>query len=149
MLEQNLKGLANLQVCRNTRSYKFKWAAAAACDQQGSWLAFGPGAGMSLATAISLASKDADTQQKENTMLITRSDIQPDMEVIGSDEGYVGRVDHMDGANAIKLARKDKASNGRHHWIPLKWVESVSAGKLRLNISSSDAFEQWQDKSVS
>ena len=78
-------------------------------------------------------------------MMITTSDIQPGMEVTGADDKHVGKVDHMDGAEAIKLARQDSTADGKHHWIPLKWVESVEGQTLKLRLSAADAMDQWQD----
>ena len=72
------------------------------------------------------------------------SEVQADMEVLGSDGKHVGKVDHMDGADVIKLARQDSKADGEHHWIPLAWVDSVEGDKLKLRLSADDAMEQWQ-----
>ena len=82
-------------------------------------------------------------------MPITAVDAQPGMGVIGSDDNDLGRLDHMNGAHAVKLAQQDSTADGKHHWIPNTSVESVSDGKLKLNISSSDAIEQRQAEAQS
>ncbi len=42
----------------------------------------------------------------------------------GAEGQHVGTVDHIDGERYIKLKKAD-ARDGRHHWIPLDWVETV------------------------
>lgn len=70
-------------------------------------------------------------------------DIKEHMEVLGSDGEHIGTVDHLDGADKIKLAKNDPASGGKHHIIPLSWVERVDA-HVHLRKSSKEAMAQWQ-----
>jgi len=72
-----------------------------------------------------------------------KSKIQEHMEVIGSDGKHVGIVDRLEGAELIKLAAQDPKAEGRHHFIPLGWVERVDV-HVHLNKSSRDAMAQWQ-----
>jgi hypothetical protein len=65
------------------------------------------------------------------------------MEVVGSDGRHVGIVDHLEGKDRIKLAKHDPKSGGRHHFIPVGWVDHVNEHVL-LNKSSRDAMDQWQ-----
>ena len=51
--------------------------------------------------------------------------IKEHMEVLGSDGVHVGTVDHMEGADAVKLAKDDPDAGGEHHFIPLAWVDHV------------------------
>jgi hypothetical protein len=44
----------------------------------------------------------------------------------------VGMVDHLEGTDYIKLTRSD-STDGRHHWIPCDWVESVDDKAVYLN----------------
>ena len=69
--------------------------------------------------------------------------IKEHMEVIGSDGQHVGTVDHLEGSDKIKLAKDDPVSGGKHHIIPLGWVDHVDA-HVHLKKSSKDAFAQWQ-----
>jgi hypothetical protein len=75
--------------------------------------------------------------------MVNTSQINEHMEVVGSDNQHVGTVDHIDGQR-IKLAKKDSAAGGQHHYLPLEWTDRVEAGKLCLNRSSSDAMREWQ-----
>ena len=45
--------------------------------------------------------------------------IKEHMEVVGSDSVHVGTVDHMEGADEIKLTAGDAEAEGEHHFIPL------------------------------
>jgi hypothetical protein len=71
------------------------------------------------------------------------SEIKEHMEVIGSDGRHVGTVDHLEGADRIRLSKKDPKAEGRHHFIPVGWVDHVDAF-VHLNKSSRDAMAQWQ-----
>jgi hypothetical protein len=72
--------------------------------------------------------------------------VAPHMEVLASDGQAVGKVDHEDGQNRIKLA-KDK--DAQHHWINWDMVDSVEAGKLRLNITSTALQHSWKNNPAS
>ena len=50
--------------------------------------------------------------------------IKEHMEVLGSDGQHVGTVDHLDGADKIKLA-KSNSKDGKHHFISVDLVEKV------------------------
>jgi hypothetical protein len=69
-------------------------------------------------------------------------DIKEHMEVIGSDGQHVGTVDHMEGADKIKLAKKD-SKDGQHHFIPLSLVDHVDA-HVHLNKAAKDVMAQWK-----
>jgi hypothetical protein len=75
--------------------------------------------------------------------MVKAMEIHHHMEVLGSDGGHVGTVDHMEGAKWIKLTRNDPAAGGEHHLIPLKWVDHVDT-HVHLNKACSDAMQQWQ-----
>ncbi|MFJ6325122.1 MULTISPECIES: DUF2171 domain-containing protein [unclassified Rhizobium] len=63
------------------------------------------------------------------------------MEVIAADGIHVGTVDHMDGESRIKLTKRD-STDGRHHLIPLDWVDHVDA-HVHLKKKSDDVKQQW------
>jgi hypothetical protein len=69
--------------------------------------------------------------------------IAPHMEVVGSDGVHVGTVDHMEGADQVKLAKNDKDAGGEHHFIPLAWVDRVDA-KVHLKQSGAEARARWK-----
>jgi hypothetical protein len=70
-----------------------------------------------------------------------QQNIKEHMEVLGSDGGFVGTVDHVQGSE-IKLTKgSDKSS--QHHFIPLDWVANVDA-KVHLSKAARDAKTQWR-----
>ena len=71
--------------------------------------------------------------------------IREHMEVIGSDDKHVGRVDHVVGTD-IELAKLDIAGGFKHHMIPLSWVEYVDDEKVHLSLTQDDAKAQWREK---
>jgi len=62
------------------------------------------------------------------------------MQVIGSDGGIVGIVDHVQGSD-IKLT---KGGDQLHHFIPLDWVANVDS-KVHLSKSAREVKMQWRD----
>ena len=75
--------------------------------------------------------------------MVDASKIKDHMEVVGSDGQHVGTVDHLEGADKIKLTRNDPASGGHHHLIPLAWVASVG-GQVRLSKSAAEVMRTWE-----
>ncbi len=69
--------------------------------------------------------------------------IRDDMDVVGSDGGHVGTVDHLDG-NKIKLKKNDMTSGGGHHFVPMDWIKSVE-GTVRLQMPAAEAMRRWSD----
>jgi len=69
--------------------------------------------------------------------------IKEHMEIVGADGVHVGTVDHLDGTDRIKLTQKDPASGGRHHWLHLDQVESVS-DVVKLRVPANNAKAGWQ-----
>ena len=72
--------------------------------------------------------------------MINANTIKPDMPVVCSLDGQFAEVDHMEGADSIKLKR-DK--NGQHHYIPLSWVVSTTDGKVKVDRSGEEAMQKW------
>ncbi|HJZ55037.1 MAG TPA: DUF2171 domain-containing protein [Gemmataceae bacterium] len=68
--------------------------------------------------------------------------IREHMEVIGSCGNHLGTVDHVEG-NSIKLTKDDPKAGGKHHWIPMDWVESVES-VVRLNKDCGQAMREWK-----
>lgn len=78
-------------------------------------------------------------------MMLLHSLIREHMEVVGSDGGHVGKVDHVLDEE-IELARLDRASGFRHHCIPMSWVDHIEDDKVWLNMSRSAATSAWREK---
>lgn len=70
------------------------------------------------------------------------SNIREHMEVIASCGKHVGEVDHLDG-NQIKMTKNDPAAGGKHHFIPMDWVERVDQ-HVHLKKNSEEVFKNWK-----
>jgi hypothetical protein len=77
--------------------------------------------------------------------MVHASEIREHMEVVGSDGGHVGRVDHVLGED-IELAKFDVGSGLKHHLIPIDWVESVDGDTVCLNLTKDTAKARWREK---
>ena len=77
--------------------------------------------------------------------MVQASQIREHMEVVGSDGGHVGRVDHVVGEE-IELAKLDLGAGFKHHLIPITWVEMVADDKVRLDRTKDAAKSQWREK---
>jgi len=49
----------------------------------------------------------------------------------------------MEGTDKIKLTKSDPKADGKHHIIPLAWVDTID-DKVRLKKSAKDVMAQWQ-----
>lgn len=76
--------------------------------------------------------------------MINASQITEHMEVISSDGGHVGKVDHVH-ATEIELARFDTSTLSKHKMIPLSWVDHIDE-HVHLNVTKDQAKERWTDK---
>ena len=74
--------------------------------------------------------------------MIETSSIREHMEVVGSDGGHVGKVDHVKGSE-IELAKFDFGAGLAHHLVPISWVERVADDKVYLTMTKDQAKEQW------
>lgn len=70
------------------------------------------------------------------------TDIKEHASVIASCGTEVGKVDHLEGQDAIKLTRSDDENN-EHHVIPLSWVSEVKDEQVILNKNSEDVRNGW------
>lgn len=70
--------------------------------------------------------------------MIQASEIKEHMEVVGSDGGHVGRVDHVLDTE-IELAKFDMGAGLKHHMIPMTWVDRVADDKVCLNLPKDAA----------
>ena len=76
--------------------------------------------------------------------MVSASQIKEHLEVVGSDGKHVGKVDHMEGMDQIKLTKSDKDAGGTHHYIPLEWVASIDGGRVRLDKSAAEVERNWR-----
>ncbi len=72
--------------------------------------------------------------------MINTEQIKPEMPVVCSQGGQFATVDHMEGADAIKL-KKDK--KGQHHYIPVSWVSSTEGGQIKVDRPGDQAMQEW------
>ena len=72
-------------------------------------------------------------------------DIREHMEVVGSDGGHVGKVDHVM-SDEIGLAKLDLGSGLKHHLIHMSWVDHVEADRVCLNMTKDAAKAAWREK---
>ena len=77
--------------------------------------------------------------------MIQASEIREHMEVVGSDGGHVGKVDHVLGTD-IELSKMDLGSGFKHHLIPMTWVEQIEEDRVRLNLTKDAAKAAWREK---
>lgn len=77
--------------------------------------------------------------------MISTAQLREHMEVVGSDGGHVGRVDHVVG-DEIELAKLDLGAGLKHHMIPLTWVSHVEDDKVHLNLTKDAAKASWREK---
>lgn len=77
--------------------------------------------------------------------MIQGHEIHEHMEVVGSDGGHVGRVDHVLGEQ-IELAKLDLGAGLKHHMIPITWVDRVEQDKVCLNLTKDAAKAAWREK---
>ena len=71
------------------------------------------------------------------------SKIKEHMDVISSDRKVVGKVDHLDGTDKIKLTKHSSPDGQHHHFIPLSWVAHVDQ-HVHLNKTGADLISHWE-----
>jgi hypothetical protein len=70
------------------------------------------------------------------------ANIREHMKVVGSDRQPVGTVDKVEG-DKIKLSRSDPQAQGRHHYIPSDWVDSIQGDQVCLRQNAQEACQNW------
>ncbi|HVG51427.1 MAG TPA: DUF2171 domain-containing protein [Xanthobacteraceae bacterium] len=73
---------------------------------------------------------------------MARFDIKEHMEVLGSDGQHVGTVDHLEGADKIKLTKGD-SKDGKHHFISVDLIDHVD-NRVHLTKAAKDVKSSWQ-----
>jgi hypothetical protein len=70
------------------------------------------------------------------------SKIQEHMDVIDSDGNMIGKVDHLEGEDKIKLT-KSSSPDGLHHYVPVTWVDHIdSSVHLKKAITDVSALQK-------
>lgn len=77
--------------------------------------------------------------------MLDASLIKEHQEVVGSDGGHVGRVDHVKG-DQIELAKMDLTAGFKHHYIPVSWVSRIEEDKVFLSLTKDEAKDRWTEK---
>jgi hypothetical protein len=62
---------------------------------------------------------------------------------ISSDKKTVGKVDHLEGTDKIKLTKQSSPDGQHHHFIPVSWVDHVDQ-HVHLNKTGADVTSHWQ-----
>src|ERR1700748_2750157 len=71
------------------------------------------------------------------------SKIREHMDVISSDRKTVGKVDHLDGSDKIKLTKQSSPDGQHHHFIPVDWIDHIDQ-HVHLNKAGSDVTSHWE-----
>ena len=71
------------------------------------------------------------------------NEIKEHASVIASCGTQIGKVDHLEGQDSIKLTRSDDENN-EHHIIPLSWVSEIKDESVILNRNAEDARREWK-----
>lgn len=74
--------------------------------------------------------------------MVDASQIQEHAEVVGSDGGHVGTVDHVQHGE-IKLTKNDVSAGGLHHYIPVDFVHAIEGNKIMLDRPAEEAKREW------
>ncbi|MBI5940632.1 MAG: DUF2171 domain-containing protein [Caulobacterales bacterium] len=77
--------------------------------------------------------------------MIDASQIREHLEVVGSDDRHVGRVDKVLETD-IELAKLDLGAGFKHHLIPRSWVDYVDDEKVHLSLTADAAKAAWREK---
>ena len=70
------------------------------------------------------------------------SQIKEHMDVISSDREIVGKVDHLEGQDRIKLTKSSSPDGKHHHFIPVDWVDHVDT-HVHLNKAAKEVTAHW------
>ena len=84
-----------------------------------------------------------DRRQQKRGLL---GQIREHMEVVGSDDQHVGKVDKVAGDRII-LAKSDPESGGAHHSLMCSDVDRVEGDRVILDCSADQARHRWRDES--
>ena len=83
------------------------------------------------------------SRQTKRQMLGT---IREHMDVVGSDDEHVGKVDRVAGDRII-LAKSDAEAGGAHHSLSCSEISSVEGDRVMLGVPAAQARHRWRDES--
>ena len=86
-----------------------------------------------------------DKRQQKRGLL---GQIREHMEVVGSDDEHVGKVDKIAGDRII-LAKSDPDSGGSHHSLSCSNIDRIEGDRVILDCKADDARKNWRDESRS
>jgi len=97
-----------------------------------------------------MAAKEQGPSEKEGTNKMASGDIKSGLMVYAKTDGQIGQasgkqvgtVDRLEGEHYIKLKSND-STDGKHHWIPLGWVERTDGKAVYLN-KTQEEFRRGQ-----
>jgi hypothetical protein len=72
--------------------------------------------------------------------------IREHMDVVGSDDEHVGKVDRVAGDRII-LAKSDPEAGGAHHSLSCSEIGRVEGDRVILEVSAEQARNRWRDES--
>ena len=75
------------------------------------------------------------------------SEVKEHMDVISSDRKTVGKVDHLEGSDKIKLTKQSSPNGEHHHFIPLTWIDRVDQ-HVHLNKTGADVTAHWEHERI-
>jgi hypothetical protein len=78
-----------------------------------------------------------------STDMANTSLIREHMDVISSDRRTVGKVDHLQGPDKIKLTKQSSPDGQHHHFIPVSWIDHIDQ-HVHLNKSGADVTTHWE-----
>lgn len=70
--------------------------------------------------------------------MIRKCQIQEHMEVLDRAGQHLGRVEHLQADDVIRVVSSNPLFS-RHHAIPMEWVERLEGGRLLLRKSRDEA----------
>ena len=73
--------------------------------------------------------------------MVNPNEISEQMDVICSCGTRIGEVDRVE-FNEVKLAKNDPIAGGRHHYIPLEWVDFAD-DYVVLNKDYEEVRHEW------
>ncbi len=86
-----------------------------------------------------------DVQDIKPELMVHAKLVERPAHEVGASGLYVGTVDHLDGDSYIKLKARG-ADDGKHHWIPLAWVESVDDKAVYLTKTPEEVASERLDQ---
>src|SRR3982074_1829670 len=76
-------------------------------------------------------------QRISESRMSQASQVQEHMDAISADLKTVGKVDHLDGPDKIKLTKQSSPNGEHHHFIPVSWIDHVDQ-HVHLNKTGAD-----------